>query len=516
MLWAAVVLLFVFVLVNTQTILPHDFWWHLKAGQIIAETGRIPATDAFSFTVRGAAYDNYAAFWLAESALYLMHRWGGPALVIFGHGLAVTAAYALLLVICRRAGGSWPVAALAVLYAAALGFPNWNVRPQGFAYPLAALLLWALDAGTARPAGRKLLLAPLVMLLWANTHGSWTLGAVVLLAWYADQLWRAFCCNAAIADDEAEHPERSRGGPPGAVEGAQRPSPGTTLRQGLIVASSLAAVLVNPRGVGIVRYVVAMARDPVSQTYGREWVAPTFDQTLGAIFLVGLLLTAALLAVSPRRSSLYQAAVFVAFAALALQMIRGIAWFGFAMAPVVAQHLAATLPGRLFGPRPAGASRPRGLRAALHGGLLAAILLAAALSTPWLKGLLPLPAHRQGFVSPDTPVAAVDFLLREQLPRRVFNEQGFGSYLIWAASPPYQVFLDPRLELYTIPIVEDYLGISAAAAGWQEKLDAYGVRTLLLGSEHQPELVRAARASPDWQQIYTDATAVIFVHTTAE
>ena len=30
-----------------------DFWWHLKAGQLIAATHSIPRTDVFSYTAFG-------------------------------------------------------------------------------------------------------------------------------------------------------------------------------------------------------------------------------------------------------------------------------------------------------------------------------------------------------------------------------------------------------------------------------------------------------------------------------
>lgn len=493
LLWAAIVLLFVFMVVNTQTIIPHDFWWHLKAGQTIVASGQIPVTDVFSFIVPGKAYDNYAAYWIAESAMFLLYLWGGLPLVIFGHGVAITAAYALLMAVCKRACGSWRVAALATLFAVALGFPNWNIRPQGFAYLLAALLLWALDAGAPRQDNRKLLFVPVIMLLWGNIHGSWTLGVMVLLAWYAGELWRSIRLNRSV-----------RAGLRG------------SLRQGSVVALGLLALLANPRGPGIVSYALTITRNPAVQTFVVEWVAPTWGEPLGTIFLVGLLLTAVLLAVSPRRPSLYQVLIFLIFAVVGLKMIRGIIWFGFMMAPIVAEHLGALLPDWVRGRRPADARRTTWPKMAVNTTLLLAMMLAGTLSLPWFKGVLPLPPYRQGFTSPDTPVAAVAYLLEAQPPGQLFNEQRFGSYLIWAAYPAYRVFVDPRIELYTVAIWQDYLDISAAKVGWQEKLEAYGVRTLLLSPKSQPDLVRAAGASPEWRQIYTDEAAVIFVRVGAE
>ena len=72
------------------------------------------------------------------------------------------------------------------------------------------------------------------------------------------------------------------------------------------------------------------------------------------------------------------------------------------------------------------------------------------MSLPWFKHLLPLPLKKAGLISYETPVAATQVLLREHPPGPIFNEQGFGSYLIWAAQPDYPVFVDTRLELYPL------------------------------------------------------------------
>ena len=36
-----------------QKIASFDYWWHLRTGQLIAETGAVPKLDPFTFTVPG-------------------------------------------------------------------------------------------------------------------------------------------------------------------------------------------------------------------------------------------------------------------------------------------------------------------------------------------------------------------------------------------------------------------------------------------------------------------------------
>ncbi len=479
--WIAVIIVAVLYMANTRAVPPNDFWWHMKAGETLATTGHIPTVDTYSHIAEGHPYPSYATFWLADLLFYFLYRAGGVPLVIFGNAIAITLAYTLLLLICYRLSLRWPVAAFATLYGILLGFTNWNVRPQGFAYPLAMALLGCLYAYQHTRRIRWLLPIPLILLVWANLHGSWTLGLLMLGIWLIDVAWQAF---------------RQHGFARPAISALRWPALATLL--------SALAVLINPKGIGIITYVVMMARDPASQTLGTEWVSPTLDDPLGVIFLVGLLLTAVLFAVSPRRPAVAQILTFLAFGLLGLQMIRASVWFGYTLAPIVALHL-----GSLFGPRAAQQKRRVARwQAPVNGTLFVVILLLGVFSLPWLKHLLPLPEFRREFLT-DTPVKAVEVLLAERPPAPLFNENGFGSYLIWAASPTYKVFVDPRLELYSVETWEEYIRISAAECGWEDKLASYGIQTLLLSPSWQPELVKAATSSPAWRTLYQDDVAVL-------
>ncbi|MBN1919719.1 MAG: hypothetical protein JW892_00620 [Anaerolineae bacterium] len=139
------------------------------------------------------------------------------------------------------------------------------------------------------------------------------------------------------------------------------------------------------------------------------------------------------------------------------------------------------------------------------------LLLGAVFSLPWFKGLWPLAPEKAGLISAETPIAATEFLLREQPPGPLFHAMSFGSYLIWEAQPEYPVFVDPRIELYPAELWLDYIRISAATPGWEEKLAGYGIRTLMLSSSEQAGLVAAVRESGEWHTLYEDSAAAIFV-----
>ncbi|MEN6304334.1 MAG: hypothetical protein ABFD96_16490, partial [Armatimonadia bacterium] len=142
-----------FAFVSTHPIRPHDFWWHLAAGKQIVTTGHIPTTDSYSYTAPGAPYPSYQVYWLAEAMLYLAYAAGGVQMNIFAHAVLITATYGLLLLLCFRLSGNWKLATVCGVAAAALGFENWNLRPQALAYLCGVVYLWLIYSERKAGAG---------------------------------------------------------------------------------------------------------------------------------------------------------------------------------------------------------------------------------------------------------------------------------------------------------------------------------------------------------------------------
>ncbi len=484
-LWALTVVVGIFIFLNTHPIRPHDFWWHLKVGELIVTTGEIPTTDPFSLTQAGTPY-TFWVFWLVDSAFYVLYRLGGPALIIFAHALAITAGYALVTWLAHARSGTWRSAAFAAFFAAALGLNDWNVRPQAIGFPLAAAMLWAIHAYRRRPRRALWLVFPTCQWIWANSHGAFPIGLVLIGLWLADAGWRAL---------------RER---PDTVAAAW------ARVQGPAVALALAggACLLTPKGPRIVTYLLNMAGDPRIRTLIPEWAPPTWATLSGKLFFLALALSTGVLALSWKKVSARDVLTFVAFGVLALRTSRGIVWFGLVMAPILADH--GTRLGRRLGQRIGlTPSHNRGIPA-LNTALLGVLLLAAVGTLPWFKAALPLPPPKAGLLSSETPVKATAYLLDTAPPGPLFHDLAFGSYLIWAATPEYRVFVDTRIELYPLEVWRDYVTISAAEGDWEARLAAYEVRTLMLSRQTQGRLVEAAGASERWTEVYADETAVLF------
>jgi len=150
--------------------------------------------------------------------------------------------------------------------------------------------------------------------------------------------------------------------------------------------------------------------------------------------------------------------------------------------------------------------------------LVIVLLIPLVAFQPWFITRLPLPTGyfklvlRDNSVGPqlsvNTPVAAVEYL-KQHPGGKLYNEMGYGSYLIWA-DPAQGVFLDPRVELYPYQQWLDYIKINNGLH-YEELFNKYGVNRVLLNKELQPELMAALGNDPLWSREYTDLYAEIWI-----
>ncbi|HUV28135.1 MAG TPA: hypothetical protein VMW34_12285 [Anaerolineales bacterium] len=488
MLWALGILTVVFTYVNMSQISPNDFWWHMAVGREIIATGQIPTVDIYSYTMAGQPYLSYQIFWLMDVWLYWWYSLGGAELILFVQSLIITCTYLIITLLCWKKARKWGVAAFCLLFAIVLGIYAWSVRPQAISFLIGALFLYTIHSYRHRPNPLLLAVFPVGMLVWVNSHGSFPIGLLLVGIWLGDKFWQTYLA-------------RWRG---------ERKSQRTFITSGVVLLVATTICFLNPRGVGIIRYIISMGSNPTVQNTVPEWLPPNITSPIGPFFFAGILFCIVVLVISPRRVSFYQLATFVAFTALGLWTTRDVVWFGLVMAPILAVHLSSigdNLPQRRERPEP---SR---LTSLVNFGLLNLLLVLALLSLPWFRSGIPVRGDYRSLITRDTPTEAVKFLMDEQPEGRVFNDMAFGSYMIWAAQPKYQVFADPRIELFPQDIWDDYQVISQTAPGWEGKLAQYQVRTLILNPQAQGALAEKAAQSGDWQLIHQDETAQIYQRT---
>ena len=141
--------------------------------------------------------------------------------------------------------------------------------------------------------------------------------------------------------------------------------------------------------------------------------------------------------------------------------------------------------------------------------VVAAVLaLVVVGSLPWLRPWLPLPPERRGLLMPDTPVAAADALLATGEPGRVFADMQYAGYLLWRLPSGPHLFVDPRVELFSLEQWEDYGTISRGVS--PAGLDGHAIDHLLLHKERQRGLARWVRQQRTWWLIYEDRYSALW------
>lgn len=487
-LWPVVVLAGLGFYVSLVPLPPNDFWWHLKIGELIWTRRAIPTTQMFAWSLPPDAPFTYGA-WLGELLLYLLYRLGGLNLVTFARNALVLAAFWLTAWTARARSGSWRLAAPALALAGGMSLNNLVVRPQIWSFPLFALYLLLLTryvhSGGTDPKARWALLAlPPLMALWVNAHGAFILGVVLV---------GLFVVGEGV---------RTAARMPGALPWR---AVGWLL---LIGALTAAATLANPRGVGIAAYVADLLTDRPSQTLVVEWQSPTPSGIPNVVFYGSILVLLLTVAYARRRPTPTDALLMVGFLWLAWSGMRYVVWYGMAVMPVLADSWAslwpraATLPSR---------------RNVLNLVLVLLLFVPVLLVQPWWVERVPLPetywklvwrgAPEGALIGEENPLDAVEYL-RAHPGGRLFNEMGYGSYLIWAL-PDQKVFVDPRVELYPFEQWEDYVRISNGVR-YNELLDHYGADRILLDTELQPELARALADDPCWEQEFAGRRAQVW------
>ncbi|MEM4217374.1 MAG: hypothetical protein QXZ09_05075 [Candidatus Methanomethylicaceae archaeon] len=452
------------------SITPHDFWWHIRVGQLILETKQIPRVDLFTFTHRGEPWTYQA--WLMELWLYLIYQLGGAPLIVFVHGIMIASAYVILQMELFRLTRNARVASMVIVAIAVCSMPNWAIRPQSISFPLFSLTLLML-LRYQRQKGRSLWWLPLIFLIWANAHGGFVFGLVLLGCFTVGELWNAYRNARTLPSWKVIIP----------------------------ILLAVSAIAINPAGpLGIVRYVLKFVRHPATRSLNLEFTASSLAFAPGALIIIGIGALVVILIYRGYRPNVFESLTLFVFGFLAMWAIRNAPWFGFVAAPVTAKALKPTSP----------VPHVSKSHYTLNTLILAFLIGVSIISLPWLRALIPIPRRDPSLIAKYTPLEAAEYVC-DRIPAnaRLFNEISFGSYLIWKC-PQIPVFMDTRFELYSMEDWKDYLAISAGRYDWQRLLDKRQVTHLLLSRETQTDLIAAVSESPCWISIYSDEVSVVF------
>jgi hypothetical protein len=92
----------------------------------------------------------------------------------------------------------------------------------------------------------------------------------------------------------------------------------------------------------------------------------------------------------------------------------------------------------------------------------------------------------------------------------MFNEYGFGGYLVWSMWPAHKVFIDGRGDVFEqAGVYSDYLSVMNLKPESLAILRSYNIESCLIPRDAPLATLLAVRS--DWTRVYDDKLSAIFV-----
>ncbi len=463
-----------------------DLFWHLANGRLMWSTHSIPRSDPFSFTIGGKEWICHE--WLTEIIMYGLHNELGPAALIVAAATVVAASFALVAIRCRT---SPYVVASCILLATLASAPSLGARPQVVSLLLASLTLYIVEGGaplwTLVPLGA----------LWANLHGGFFTGPVIVGVYV---LGRAI--DALGEKDWAK---------------------GRKAVKQLVLAAvgmSLGA-LFNPYGIKLLLYPFQTLASGAMRELIMEWFSPDFHMPAFQPLALLLLAVVASLALSTKKPSSTRLILLLATMYAALNSARHVPLFAIVTAPVLSEQMAGIQAGRWARKRAGSTREPATSNSPTHRlltwqaprrfAISFALVLIAVLIVGCAWRLHTVITQNETDQAARFPVHAVDFMRSASLPGNLFNQYGWGGYLIWHGE---KVFIDGRADVYGDDFLNQYASLYLGKAHPAQVFQRYDIHHVLIESDCA--LAVLLEDSKDWNTIYQDDLAILLVKEEAQ
>ena len=442
-----------------------DLGRHITIGNFMMRNGDIPTRDIFSHTMTGERLVPHE--WLAQMALSFMHSLWGLTGVVWMVSVLIAATFTLTYWQMLRKEVSHILAVFITVLATATSSLHWLPRPHIFTFLFTAV--WAYQLENEQ---KKIWLFPLLMGVWANTHGAFIVGFVIWGAHAAGWFW------------EYHHGKSTKE---------------TGIQLLIIGAASLAITFVNPAGWHLWGTSVGYfgSQFLIDQTV--EYQSPDFHDRSTWPFLIMLGL-GMLASSSDHRRRPHESMLFAGWTMMALYSARNIPLFAIVTAPYIARAIQAAAENSLFVERlEQSITRVEYSLKGIAWPLLGLITLIIAFAAP-SKAANQFDPNR-------FPVKAVDWLEANPQEGKMFNNFIWGGYMLYRLWPQQLVFIDGQTDFYGEALTREYAQVMYLGEGWQAVLEKYDVGWAIVPSS-QP-LVQVLQQEMGWVTVYQDDTATI-------
>ena len=479
-----------------------DIFWQLATGRWIIQHHTIPSEDIFGYATLGQRWIPTEWLWAVVLYAVYMASQNYATLQIFA-GILSVGIVAFQFFTMRRLRIATPIIILTILLLilTALGrfLPRAHlITALGLSVTVYCLYRYR---SSDRAHIRILYILPVLFLFWSNMHPGVLVGLMLLgLAVFSESV------HLLLVRYRQQVPV-----------GEFTPPTIAQLKKFLVViVLCFCAVLVNPHGIYTYLYVYQSAQMKFLDSI-KEWISPFSPiATMKQLWFYKIMLILGLSTIhyAYKRRDFLPVIVYTAFALYSFQAIRLRVDFIIATAPgtALALHDLVTRIQRssvqklLIGIIPT----------VLFTGCLALIILLT--STGWLYQNFGLQNHIGfGLDSTAFPMPMLDFVKKEQIRGRPFNEFGIGGILLWQF-PDMKNFFDSR-DLND-SIGNEYISMYNMKPGFEKKFHDHGVDHVMIfirGLRENADLITTSPIpyfsthSDKWKLVFWDDESCLYV-----
>ena len=455
----------VYYIANAPLLLGHyDLGWHLAAGDLIRDQGHIPFGDPWSFTAGDRQWYNLSWLWDAiASVVFQYANFSGLVFFVIACGAFIVG---YLTSLCLSRGASTIAVCISVLsscllYPAFAAYPNiyLAVSPN-----ISTMLFSVIFYGECLKRTRWFFL-PVMMVLWANLHGGFLLGFLIV---------GVFCGAALLKRDW-----------------------GNFRIYSFVGVGCFIATFINPLGWHIYEGLTTVLGH-FSQAYVTEWLPYSENIVMpGSLPGIAYILIFIALELFCRGSCPIESRLLSwLLLFLGLYQFRYMSFFFLFSTVPLALDLDRLLRDRLDNSR-------------VQNSLLAAgIVAACAVPLTYLR-LDPALGLPQMLSEPDV------LYLQTHFPQaRILNHWNYGGILIFRTRGAIPVFVDGRAATaYPDAVLRDYFKLAELEideTAWDTVLEKYQIDAVLWVKAHE-QLRRYLVGKRGWKEAYAGVYASVYV-----
>lgn len=458
----------------------NDFYWHLKTGCWIWDHKALPSVDPFSIPPQPEDPHRtrfmLTSYWLFQLMLCAFHKIAGVGGIIFFRFILASI---FIAVFYRFSVGKKPVTALVAGIGITQVFSEFfPERPQFISFICCAVLLSIVFTHISeRREGLLSLLVPLclTMLLWANTHGGFLLGDILLLYILLAESFKFV------------HP------------GLEPVSRKEYAHLAISIGSAILVSLINPNHIYSFEAMTSYAEASSiihTSTLENSNLYEFFTLVGGtqpAVTICTYLLTLVVFLKSRDRTNITWIGILLLLGYMGLQHVRYHPFFLISAMLLVIRYFDTAVTGKVSASV-----------------IIIFLITVATLSLSRTPQNFKRISQYGWIPAAYFPVKVCDYLVEHGIEGNVFTTVDWGGYVLWRVAPERKIFIDGR-HMDPSRSWEYFFNMN----NWKVLYDKYDIRVVILPIYDAPnklsEVTRKMEMDPGWLLVNRNNNGSLFV-----